>query len=210
MRIAIIGTGNIGGALTRLWLAHAHEVVLGVRSEEKMAEALKAFPGASAALIPEVTATADAVVLAVPWSAVEAVLRETGSLAGKVLIDTTNPLKSDLSELEPLDGRSAAEVVQQSHPEARVVKAFNSLGASYLGNGRVGNANADGFYCGDDVEAKKLTAVLVAQAGLVPVDCGPLRNARYLEAMAMLWIDFAFGERRGERFAFKLLTETGS
>jgi NADPH-dependent F420 reductase len=208
MNIAIIGTGNIGGALARLWLAHGHEIALGVRSEDKIQSTQAEFPGASAALVGEVVRAAEVVVLAVPWPAVEQVLGEMGSLAGKVLIDTTNPVRSDLSGLESLGGKSAADIVQQGKPEARVVKAFNTVGATYLGNGRVGNGDADGFYCGDDPEAKSIAAKLIEQAGLVPADCGPLRNARYLEALAMLWIDMAFGHRRGQRFAFKLLTET--
>jgi len=207
MKIAIIGTGNIGGALTRLWLAHGHEIVLGVRSEDKIQSTQVEFPGATAALVGDAVHGAEVVVLAVPWPAAESALKDAGSLAGKVLIDTTNPVKGDLSGLESLGGRSAAEIVQQAQPEARVVKAFNTLGAAYLGRGRVGDAVADGFYCGDDPDAKSIATKLIEQADLVPADCGPLRNARYLEAIAMLWIDMAFGHRRGQRFAFKLLTE---
>jgi len=210
MKIGIIGTGNIGGALARLWMAHGHEVVLGVRDEEKIAAVRGAFPGASVVLTEDAAAGAEVVTLALPWSAVEPVLAEMRPLAGKVLIDTNNPLKADLSGLEALGGRSAAEVIQQLHPEARVVKAFNTVGAAYLGHARVGDADAGGFYCGDDEGAKAVVAELVGQTGLVPVDCGSLRNALYLEAMAMLWIDMAFGHRRGERFAFALLTDAAS
>jgi len=210
MKIGIIGTGNIGGALARLWMAHGHEVVLGVRDEQKVAAVRGAFPGAAVALTADATAGTEVVTLALPWPAVEPVLARMGPLAGKVLIDTNNPLKADLSGLEALGGRSAAEVIQQLHPEARVVKAFNTVGASYLGHARVGDADAGGFYCGNDKDAKAVVAELVGQTGLVPVDCGPLRNARYLEAMAMLWIDMAFGHRRGERFAFALLTDAAS
>lgn len=210
MKIGIIGTGNIGGALARLWMAQGHEVVLGVRDEQKIQAVRGTFPGASVALIADAAAGAEVVTLALPWPAVEQVLAQMGPLAGKVLIDTNNPLKADLSGLEALGGRSAAEVIQQLHPEARVVKAFNTVGAAYLGHARVGEADAGGFYCGNDKDAKAVVAKLVGQTGLVPVDCGPLRNARYLEAMAMLWIDMAFGHRRGERFAFALLTEAAS
>jgi len=210
MKIGIIGTGNIGGVLARLWMAHGHEVVLGVRDEGKVAAVRGAFPGASVVLTEDAAAGAEVVTLALPWRAVEPVLARMGTLAGKVLIDTSNPLRADLSGLEALGGRSAAEVIQQQQPEARVVKAFNTVGAAYLGYARVGDADAGGFYCGDDDAAKAVVAKLVGQTGLVPVDCGSLRNARYLEAMAMLWIDMAFGHRRGERFAFALLTEAAS
>jgi hypothetical protein len=207
MKIAIIGTGNIGGGLGRLWLAHGHEVIFGVRDEGKVEETRKTFAGAEAAGIRETVANADLVLIAVPWPAMGEVLGELGQTGGKVLVDATNPLKKDLSGLEALDGTSAAEMVQNAHPDARVVKAFNSLGAAFLGHGEVGGGVADGFYCGDDEDAKRMVAKLIEQAGLKPADCGPLRNARYLEAMAMLWIDMAFGSRRGERFAFKLLSD---
>ena len=210
MKIGIIGTGNIGGALARLWMAHGHEVVLGVRDEQKVEAVRGAFPGASVVLTEDATEGVEVVTLALPWPAVEPVLARMGTLAGKVLIDTNNPLKADLSGLKELGGRSAAEVIQQLHPETRVVKAFNTVGAAYLGRARVGDADAGGFYCGDDAGARAVVAELVGQTGLVPVDCGPLRNARYLEAMAMLWINMAFGHRRGERFAFALLTEAAS
>jgi 8-hydroxy-5-deazaflavin:NADPH oxidoreductase len=210
MKIGIIGTGNIGGALARLWMAHGHEIVLGVRDEEKLAAVQGSFPGAEVALTEDAAAGAEVVTIALPWPAVEPVLAGIESLAGKLLIDTNNPLKADLSGLEGLGGKSAAEVIQELHPEARVVKAFNTLGAAYLGHARVDDADAGGFYCGDEAGAKAVVAELVEQTGLVPVDCGPLRNARYLEAMAMLWIDMAFGHRRGERFAFALLSDANT
>ncbi|MFC5861025.1 NADPH-dependent F420 reductase [Acidicapsa dinghuensis] len=207
MKIAILGTGHIGSALADLWLRHGHSIVLGVRDKGKISAAESSHTGATASLVADAAQYCEVVVLAVPWDAAESVLRTTGDLAGKVLIDTTNPLKKDLSGLENLGGRSAAELVQEAQPQARVVKAFNTVGAPFLGHGQVGGAVAGGFYCSDDLGAKAITAGLVEQAGLFPTDCGALRNARYLEAMAMLWIDMAFGSRRGQRFAFHLLND---
>lgn len=207
MRIAIVGTGHIGGRLADLLLSGPHEIVLGVRDQAAIEECKRRHPGATVQVAAAAMDGSDAIVLAVPWPAVEEVLKHVRSLAGKVLIETTNPLLPDLSGLVDTGGVSVAETIQQWKPEARVVKAFNTLGAEYLGNGQVGGSVADGFYCGDDTEAKAIAAELIAQAGLQPQDVGPLRNARYLEAIAMLWIDMAVNQRRAGRFAFRLLSE---
>jgi predicted dinucleotide-binding enzyme len=85
------------------------------------------------------------------------------------------------------------------------VKAFNTIGAGNLGRAVFAGLTADGFYCGDDGAAKAIAKGLIADAGLNPVDVGPLRNARLLEPLAMLWIDLAFNQSWGIDHAFKLL-----
>jgi len=208
MHIAIIGTGNIGGRLANLLTSSPHEVVLGVHDREAIAACTRKYPTIPAKLATEAMDWADTIVLAIPWTAVDELLSQAGSLADKVLIETTNPLLPDLSGLSNPGGRSAAEFIQHRKPAARVVKAFNSLGAGYLGNARIAGSIADGFYCGDDAEAKSISAELIAKAGLYPCDIGQLKNARYLEALAMLWIDMAVNQKRPGRFAFKLLNES--
>jgi predicted dinucleotide-binding enzyme len=101
---------------------------------------------------------------------------------------------------------SGAECLQAAQPGALVVKAFNSLGAGLLGNAAFGSHVADGFLCGEDAFAKEQVSQLVREAGLQPVDVGRLRNARYLEAMAMLWIDLAVHQHRKPAFAFKIIS----
>lgn len=126
----------------------------------------------------------------------------------KVLIDTTNALLPDLSALALPGSTSAAGMIQTWQPTARVVKAFNTIGAAYLGNAQIDGMAADGFYCGDDANAKTIAAELIAETGMTPQDVGPLRNARSLEAMAMLWIDMALHQHRSGRFGFKLLSSS--
>jgi len=207
MRIAVIGHGNIGGRLARIWAQHDHDVTIGVRGADKKAEVEKAFEGVNAALVREAVAGAEVVLLAVPWPAVADVLKDAGTLDGKIIIDAINPVKPDLSGLQEVEGGSVAAFVQQQAPGARVVKAFNTLGAMYLGNGSVRGMTVDGFICGDDQAAMEAVSTLVEQAGLNPVALGPLRNARSLEAVAMLWIDMAVLQRRAGRFAFQLVTD---
>lgn len=205
MKIAILGTGNVGGALARLWSQHKHEVLLSPSSKEKEHALRKAFPQCRVGATSELT-QAEVFAVCLPWQAVEPVLKTAGDLDRKVLIDCTNPLAADLSRLLFGGTTSAAEQIQGLYPAARVVKAFNSLGAPLLGNGQFSEQLADGFYCGDDVEAKQTAASLIADAGLNPVDVGPLRNARYLESLAMLWIDMAVHQKRGANFTFKLIS----
>ena len=90
-------------------------------------------------------------------------------------------------------------------PNARVVKAFNTIGAANYGNAQFGMQRADGFYCGDEQDAKNLAKQLIEETGLNPVDVGPLKNARLLEPLAMLWIDLAVNQKQGPNHAFKLL-----
>ena len=105
---------------------------------------------------------------------------------------------------------SAAEKLQTFAPRARLVKAFNTIGAPLLGYATFDGLQADGFYCSDHEAAKAAVVPLIEAAGLRPFDTGPLRNARYLEAMAMLWIDLAVKQGRGPTFGFRVLERTAS
>jgi predicted dinucleotide-binding enzyme len=181
MNIAIAGSGNIGKTLARLWQAAGHDVHFTGRDR-----------------IAQTTAQAQILVLSVPYEAAADVLSKAGDLTGKTIVDCTNPVLPTLEGLAIGGNNSAAEELQRLVPGANVVKCFNTLGWALLGSG------CDGFYCGDNPEAKAQVANLVTAAGLRPVDAGSLRNARYLEAMAMLWIDLAVKQGRGPTFAFQL------
>jgi 8-hydroxy-5-deazaflavin:NADPH oxidoreductase len=208
MRIGILGAGNVGGALARAWTSKAHEVMFGVpdkqseRTQKTLAtlgRGVRTSTNANAAAFGEVVA------LTVPWPAAQQAVASSGELAGKVLIDCTNPLASDLKGLTVGLSTSAAEQVADWARGARVVKAFNTIGAGNLGRADFAGVAADGFYCGDDASAKAVVKGLIADAGLNPVDVGPLRNARLLEPLAMLWIDLAVNQGWGINHAFKLL-----
>jgi predicted dinucleotide-binding enzyme len=208
LNIAILGAGNVGGALGRLWAAAGHDVRFGVPDPKgpRVTATLAAIQGKRrAATNPEAVSGAEVMVLSVPWPAAEQAIRSSGDLAGKILIDCTNPLTSDLKGLAVGLTTSAAEQVAGWAKGAKVVKAFNTIGSVNFGNAQFGGQKADGFYCGDDAGAKTVVRQLVEQAGLAPVDVGPLKNARLLEPLAMLWIDLAVNQRQGTNHAFKLL-----
>ena len=212
MRIGILGAGNVGAALGRVWTSEGHDVFFGVpdAKSERTRKALAALGSAvHAGTNVEAGAFGEVLALAVPWPAARQAIESSGDLAGKVLIDCTNPLASDLKGLTVGLNTSAAEEVAAWTRGARVVKAFNTIGAANFGRGEFAGQTADGFFCGDDAAAKAVVKSLIVDAGLNPVDVGPLRNARWLEAIAMLWIDLAVNQKWGGDHAFKLLHRLG-
>jgi predicted dinucleotide-binding enzyme len=199
-KIAVLGAGKVGGALGRLWSAKGHDVVYGVPDPQS-----PKLAGKRAATNEQAAAGAHVIALCVPWASAEAALQACGDLDGKIVIDATNPLAPGLTGLTVGTQTSAAEMVAGWARGAQVVKAFNTIGAIRFGDAQFGGQRADGYYCGGDAAAKEIVKGLVEDAGLDPVDVGPLTNARYLEPLAMLWIDLAVNQRQGPNHAFKLL-----
>jgi predicted dinucleotide-binding enzyme len=203
--IAVLGAGNVGGALARVWSAAGHDVTFGLPSPQSgtAQEALKSLGGRVRAATNKDAVASALIALCVPWPQAQAAIQSSGSFAGKVLIDCVNPLAPDLSGLTL--GTTTSAGVAGWAAGAKVVKAFNTIGAPNFGNAQFGSQKADGYYCGDDAAAKATVRELVAAAGFEPVDVGSLRNARLLEPLAMLWIDLAVNQRQGVNHAFKLL-----
>jgi len=208
MKIGIIGSGNEGGALGKIWARNGHEIMFSSRNPEKLKPLAEAVgKNAGFGLPSDAARFGDVVVLAVPWGQAESALLSAGSLNGKILIDCTNPLKPDYSGLAVGGTTSAAEEVSRLAPGASVVKAFHTTFAALMqSDSRMfGSTNPTGFYCGDDAGAKGIVASLIKETGLEPLDVGPLSYARYLEPMAMLMISLGFAQKMGTNIALKLL-----
>jgi len=216
MRIAVIGAGHVGSALGRAWAWAGHVVMFGMQSPDgpqahSFLEGMPSGAGVRATSVAGAAREAEVVVLAVPWDAVPAMLRECGdTLAGKVLIDVTNPLKPDFSGLEDDYHVSGAERVAGWVPGASVFKAFNQTGAENMADPAGYAAVAGGirpvmFACGDDAVRKPDVLRLVEDAGFEAVDAGGLESARLLEPYGMLWIRLAHAQGLGRSFAFALL-----
>lgn len=201
MKIAIIGTGNVGGALGRLWSKRGHEVFYGMRDPAKPAP----NGGAKHGTLVQAADFGDVIVLATPWSGTPGAIENMGDVSGKVLIDCTNPLEPDLTGLSIGHTDSAGEVVARLAKGARVVKCFNTLGAQVFATPSFRDQVASLFLCGNDVEAKQMTKKLGEDLGFDMVDVGPLSQARLLEPLAMLWISMAYKAGLGPNIAFKLL-----
>jgi predicted dinucleotide-binding enzyme len=207
MKIAIIGAGNVGGALGGAWVKSGHDVMFGVRdpSSPKVAALLATMGGrATAGSVAEAAAYGAVVALCTPWNVTEAVVRDARDFAGKILIDCTNPVESDLSGLAVGRTTSGAELVASWAPDARVVKAFNTVGFEIMADPDFGGRGATMLIAGDDESAKAVASDLARQIGFEPVNAGPLAIARLLEPMALLWINLALIQGYGTRIAFRL------
>jgi 8-hydroxy-5-deazaflavin:NADPH oxidoreductase len=196
MRIWVIGTDPLARALGHSWARAGHEVLftLGDRTDW---DALATETGGRVAT-PAEGATAAVVLLAAPWSAVGKALRTMGSLAGKVVVDATNPH-------EPMVGASGAEEVALRAPGAQVVKAFNTVAAPVVAQAAGAPGRLSLLYCGDHAAAKQAAAGLIVDAGFVPVDAGRLDAARDVEALGRLLVDLAYGRGPGP-VGYQLLT----
>jgi predicted dinucleotide-binding enzyme len=192
-RIAVIGTGNVAGALGPEFAAQGHTIVYGSRdpSRDKVAALVdRTGHGASATTQQEAVAGADIVVLAVPGTVAEQVTRGLGDLSGKIIIDPTNRVgRSDDGWLNyGVEGEgSNAELVQAAAPTARVVKAFNTLNYRQMIDPDTSGGPITIAIAGNDEQAKAVVADLIEGMDLKVMDFGPLRFARVLEEMLIVW-----------------------
>lgn len=208
MKIAIIGTGNVGRTLGGRWAKSGHEIIFGARDPRgtKVQQVLaSAGANAHAATVREAAAAAPVVVLATPWAATQDVVKSAGNLQGKILVDCTNPIKEGLAGLSVGLTTSAAEQIASWVPGAQVVKAFSTTGTKNMANPLYGSEKITMFICGDDADAKKTVAGLASELGFDVVDTGALLTARYLEPLAMLWVHMAYAAGFGPDIAFKVL-----
>ena len=193
MTVAIIGTGNMGSGIARLLASKGFEVAIGSRNPAKAAELAKQIgAGAQGGGIDAATKLADVVILAVPYAAAEETVREAAGFAGKILVDISNPITPDYKALTVGHTTSAAEEIQKLAPQARVVKAFNTIFAQLLpAEARKGRA-VQVFVAGDDEAAKQTVSDIAKKADFEAVESGPLSNARYLEPVGEINIHFGF------------------
>ena len=211
MKLAIIGAGNVGGTLGSAWAKKGgHEVFFGVRSpnSDKTQTLVGALGGkARAGTAAEAVAFGEMIVLATPWTATEAVVRSMGDLNGRTILDATNPLAMgpDGLGLEIGHSISAGEKVQGWAKGSSVFKTLNTTGFGNMSNPVFHGVKSVMFVAGDDMAKKPKVIELVAALGFEVVDAGPLRNARLLEAHAMLWIELALKRGLGRDWAFALV-----
>jgi 8-hydroxy-5-deazaflavin:NADPH oxidoreductase len=210
MQVAILGTGTMGMALGRLFGRAGHAIVFGSRSPERGRTAAAAL-GASAmgGGCREAVERAGLVALAALWEDVPGILERSGPWSGRILLDCSNPERSDGRGLAIGHTTSGAEEIARRAPGARVVKALNHVYAEVLDALEPGEPGPTAFYCGDDPDAKAAVAAVLAGAGLRGLDAGPLASARYLEPLAALMVELVRG--RGldpRRTALRMPAET--
>ena len=210
MKVAILGNGIVGQSLAKGFIGLGHEVVFGTRHPdgESSRKALAAVPTARAMLYAEAARQADFAVLATPWDGTESALHLAGpaNLAGKLVIDATNPLADGPAGPHLAVGQttSAGELVQGWLPGAKVVKAFNIVTAAHMVNPQLAGGPPTMFIAGNDAGAKAQVLDILTRFGWESIDIGGIEGARLLEPLAMLWITYAFQNHHWTH-AFKLL-----
>ena len=187
-RIGIIGNGHVGSALAR-GLTRAGHDVKAIGNEQ----------------VRETVLWADIAILAVPFQAIDSVIKEAGgSFEGKTLVDATNALRVGMQWAIGFT-TSGAEELQKKAPKARVVKAFNTVFAQHMETGRLGDQQLTAFVAGDDAAAKNSALEIARDIGFDAVDAGPLANSRLLEPLGYLNIQLGHASGMGTQIGFKLL-----
>ena len=192
-KIGVVGSAVVGQTLAKGFKTHGYDVRIGSRTPEKLA-AFSSSTQIPADTFAAVASWGEIIVLAVHGSVAAEALRLSGTdnLAGKIVIDTTNPI----SDAPPVDGvlqfftgpnDSLLEQLQRAYPQARLVKAFNSVGNARMVNPSFAHGRPTMFYCGNDADAKASVAQILKQFGWEPADMGTAVAARAIEPLCQLW-----------------------
>jgi predicted dinucleotide-binding enzyme len=212
MNVGILGTGDVGRALGKGFIALGHDVKIGARdagNEKALAWTREMGPKASAGSFRDAAAFGEVIVLATLGIANESAIRMAGleNFSGKVLIDTTNPLDFSAGmppKLAVSGNDSAGERVQRLLPDAHVVKAFNTVGNPFMFKPEFAGGPPDMFIAGNSDDAKQTVARILTDFGWGVVDVGGIEGSRYLEGMCMVWVLSAMRASNWNQ-AFKML-----
>lgn len=189
-KISIIGKGNVGSAIKK-----------GLEREKYEVKSV----GNDPAQVSRLTKWGDIIILAVPYPTLDNVVKTTGdNLTGKILVDATNALTPDYN-LALGYTTSGAEELQKKVPSAIVVKAFNTVFAQHMSNGKTKDTQLTVFAVSDDNAAKEKVLTLAKDIGFDAVDGGPLKNARWLESLGYLNIQLGYTLGMGTQIGFKLV-----
>jgi predicted dinucleotide-binding enzyme len=213
MKIGVLGSGDVGKILAGGFLKHGHDVMIGTRTSSSLADWVKQNPKGRVGGFADTAKFAEMVVLAVKGTVASDALRAAGAanLAGKTVMDATNPI----ADAPPVNGvlkfftnldESLMERLQREFPNARFVKAFNSVGNSLMVNPQFSGGKPTMFICGNDEAAKRTVRSILDQFGWETADMGKAEAARAIEPLCMLWLIPGF-LRNEWSHAFKLLTK---
>lgn len=203
MNIAIIGTGNVGGALAAAWAKKGHRIFLGVRDVNAFkGQDLLDLPGVSVHPIKVVVAAAEVILLSVPAMAAAETAKSLGDTNGKIIIDAMNVVMGR----GPAGFSNTADAILANTQARDVVKCFNSTGFNNMENPRYGETAIDMFMAGSSVRGKEAAKHLALDAGFEACyDIGGNDKFQLLEQFAFFWINLAMMQGQGRDIAFKLL-----
>jgi len=203
MKIAIIGTGNVGGALATKWSQAGHEIFLGVKDQDNFkGKELLNNPGTSVHSIEESVAAAEVILIATPAKVADSVAQSLGDTTGKVIIDSMNIVRGNGPE-----GFSNTSDAILAHTEsADLAKCFNTTGFNNMEDPLYHGQHIDAFVCGDSARAKEIASQLALDAGFgACYDVGGNDKFGLMEQFAFFWINLAMMQGQGRDIAFKLL-----
>jgi 8-hydroxy-5-deazaflavin:NADPH oxidoreductase len=189
MKIGVIGSGNIGGTVGKLWAKAGHEVLLSSRNPEKLSSLIaEAGRNAQAGTVAEAVAFADVILVAVYYGTIDEAIAASNDWAGKTVIDATNPYGRTASgQVQRLPGVSSGLEFAQKLPQTHIVKAYNTLPSTTLANDAHRVDPYVLFYCGDNDRAKQSVAQLIHDSGFVGLDTGNLSQAPLQEPEGALY-----------------------
>jgi 8-hydroxy-5-deazaflavin:NADPH oxidoreductase len=211
MKFAVLGSGVVGRSLGAGLVRHGHEVLMGSRDPD--AEHVRAWVDevgdrGRGVSYDEAAAVAEIACLVTAWSGTANALELAGAanLAGKIVIDVTNPLGAGPSgPVLVLSGDdSGGEQVQRWLPDSHVVKTWNTVNHAHMIDPQIPGGPGDMFLCGNDAAAKRTVSELVRDCGWPPLDAGSIEASRLLESLTMLWVGYAISHGSTDH-AFKLL-----
>ena len=208
MRVGILGSGRMGGTLGTIFARAGHEVLFSYSRSEKKLQKLARDAGKNARWGTPAQAAddADALLLAVHWTRLSDVLRQAGTLAGKVVVSCSLPMNEDDSDLVVAHRSSGAETLAKKVRKAKVVSAFGTVPSEVLFDvfeARRRARKPSLVYCGDDAKTKRTAAELIRDVGFEPLDAGPLKTARYMEPFTMLVAQLAYEGKGGPELAYR-------
>jgi len=209
MRIAVIGSGNVGTGLAKSWSKLGHAVVVGSRSpeSERLVHLVSGIGnGVSTAALAEAVESADVIVLAIPWSAAQVSIAALGDLSGRLIIDATNPFVKGL-DLGIGHTDSGGEQVARWAPGAKIVKALNIVDARLLDGKKLDDREITIPIASDDTDAKKVASDLIVELGFDVVDAGKLEMSRLLEPLTLLMIKLSMKKSLGNEIGFRVLRD---
>jgi len=203
MKIAVIGAGNVGGALAKQWVKAGHTILLGLRDlNSGDAKALEKFSSnISSHTIDEAINNSEVILFSTPPEAAVAITKQNPSLKNKIIIDATNAV---FKKPEPY--KTAFEGIKKETGCDDVVKCFNSTGFENMENPKYGDVAIDMFAAGSSAKAKEIAKYLSLDAGFAECyDFGGDEKVEQLEQFALSWINLAIMQKHGRNIAFKLL-----
>ncbi|MBV9277491.1 MAG: NAD(P)-binding domain-containing protein [Candidatus Eremiobacteraeota bacterium] len=208
MKVGVLGSGEVGQSLARGFVSRGNDVMIGSRDPAKLADFAK-DAGCKAGSFSETARFGEILVLATLGRATPSAIEQAGqaSFSGKVVIDATNPLVfgEGRPTLDPSGADSGGEQNQRAAPQAKIVKAFNTVGNKLFVDPQLPGGPPTMFIAGDDAEAKRHVRGICESFGWDVADMGPLSSSRYLEAMCLAWVLYGFVNNDWSPHAFKML-----